>query len=199
MSGLEAVAVVGAIASTAQLTQYIIQLSISVYDRCKMIHNATENFERYRTTVEQFHDILLRIKSNEWLQTSTMISVLKVSAEKLEKAQRLLPPQSQQAETTKGEYIKRCWRTIKDSRKEKQMLAIIVVLEENKNSLILCIQDIQTELVGIMSGDVRTILSATSQIDMRLEHQENSASQSTVEYSAVSWLNYDTILCFCIN
>ena len=168
--------VVGAIASAAQLAVYLLQLSSSIYEQCRRLHKATETFEQYECTIEQFKSVVQLIQSNEWLQTPTVTSVLKVATEKLKKAHDLLPAFSRRTEIVKEKSAKRYWLAFKWLRREKQILAIYSVLEENKSTLILCMQEVQTKLVG---NGVAKILDNAPRVD-RL-HEEISSVRLIVE------------------
>ena len=141
MSGLE---FVGAVASVAQITHYILRVISSFNELCTKMQDASARIQQNTTTIMEFNDIAGLIQSNQRLQNPVVISILERVLERAEAARRLLSVFTNVG-ITSPKWVKKHWHAYNSVRKEKQILAILANLEEKKTALMLCISAIQAK------------------------------------------------------
>lgn len=154
MSGFE---VIGAVASVAQIANYLLVTSSAINHLCKSIGKAPARIKQYESSLKQLADILEVIRKNEWLQTEGIRSIVEQIFTVVQKLQTLLVALGIEG-VTEPKLAKRCWRGIKIVRKEGEISTQFAVLEEKKGILGLCIQEVQAKFAGDTSCDVREIL-----------------------------------------
>ncbi|MCJ1385074.1 hypothetical protein MMC17_008192 [Xylographa soralifera] len=165
MSGLEGIGVVGAIASVAQLSQYMMGTSCSIFELYGTLRNAPKKFQRYACTMKQIIEIAQLIQANEWLQSSSAVAkILRDTIQRAEQVQDLLPRVPLNGSSGPKNMLK-YWRLFTNLRKESQVIEILANLEENKSALTLYILDIQTKHSGQACYNTKKLLDMLPKSD----------------------------------
>lgn len=161
MSGVE---VLGALASAAQITFYIIQTSSLIVEQCKRLRNASVKFQQYADTASQLIGSARVVESNKWLQTENMAVLLREILARTKEIHDLLPKVQKSEKGSGPGFMASCWKTYRSLRKEERILAIFAELEEQKSALVLCILEIQTKYTGETSCNITKLLPMVDSI-----------------------------------
>jgi hypothetical protein len=138
MSGLE---VLGALASAVQLADTCLTITAFVIDLFTRVDRAPEAIRKRVVEIEQLIEITRLIEHNSTLQTPLMTSVLAAchgDADQLLDILKKIDIQPIAGMATK------CWKALVGVTKEKRILAICERLQGKKNSLILCIANVNS-------------------------------------------------------
>src|SRR5271168_3074304 len=138
MAGVE---VLGALAAASQLTEQSLKIAIIISDLYLKVRDAPESIRKQSVQVEQLIDIAKLIKHNPPLQTALVESILHNCVSEAEKLQEILGKIS----TAAGDgRVKKLWKALDGVAKEKRILALFAKLEQEKSSLALCIETIDS-------------------------------------------------------
>ena len=165
MSGLE---VVGAAASVAQLTQYILGISGSIYELIHKLRNAPSVFKRHADTINQVITVVEVIRANEWLHTPAIASLLERIWTVAMEALNLLPTLKRDAVSAFS--INEYWKAFRGLRKENEILDRLKTLGELKSVLVVRILDIQTTHAGQSSCNIAKLLQIIPKLDAIQQH-----------------------------
>jgi hypothetical protein len=131
MAGVEAL---GALAAASQLTEQSLKIAFIISDLYLKIREQS-------VQVEQLIDIVRLIKHNPPLQTTLVESILRNCVGEAEKLQEILGKIS----TAAGDgRVRKLWKALGGVAKEKRILALFAKLEQEKSSLALCIETIDS-------------------------------------------------------
>jgi hypothetical protein len=131
MAGVEAL---GALAAASQLTEQSLKIAFIISDLYLKIGEQS-------VQVEQLIDIVRLIKHNPPLQTTLVESILRNCVGEAEKLQEILGKIS----TAAGDgRVRKLWKALDGVAKEKRILALFAKLEQEKSSLALCIETIDS-------------------------------------------------------
>lgn len=138
MAGVE---VLGALAAASQLTEQSLKIAIIISDLYSKVHDAPESIRKQSLQVEQLIDIARLIKHNPPLQTALVESILRNCVGEAEKLREILGKIS----TAAGDgRVRKLWKALGGVVKEKRILALFAKLEQEKSSLALCIETIDS-------------------------------------------------------
>jgi len=138
MAGVE---VLGALAAASQLTEQSLKIAIIISDLYLKVRDAPESIRKQSVQVEQLIDIAKLIKHNPPLQTALVESILRNCVGEAEKLQEILGKIS----TAAGDgRVRKLWKALDGVAKEKRILALFAKLEQEKSSLALCIETIDS-------------------------------------------------------
>ena len=138
MSGLE---ILGALASTAQLADTCLKITIAASDLFTRVRGAPETIRTRIAQIEQLIEIARLIEHNSTLQTPLIGSTLDRCREDTNNLLDIL--KKLDTEATAGKVAK-YWKALAGVTKEKKILGICERLEERKSSLALCIASINS-------------------------------------------------------
>lgn len=132
MTGLE---VLGAFAAASQLAQQGVQ----ILSFLRGIRGVPESISKKSVQLERLLDITELVKENPALQTPLIDSILSKCVVETRTLQGILEKVT--VDVTDGR-IKKLWKSLEGTIKEKQVLSSFAKLEQEKSSLALCIQTV---------------------------------------------------------
>ena len=157
MYGLE---VIGAIAAAGQLIEQGTKIVRFVSDLYSKIQNAPESIRGQVVQVEQLIDISRLIERNPSLQTNAVASILRTCLLDAKKLHEILGKLSISAQDGKAKKI---WKALDGLTKEKKIDALFQNLEQQKSSLALSIQAVDSAAIQDSLPDISTQLTAVMQ------------------------------------
>ena len=188
MSGLEIIGVVGAITNVAQLFQYMMGTSCSIFELYGTLRNAPKKFQQYTYTIKQIIEIARLIQANEWLQSSSAITTILTDIIQMAGEVQDLLPRAAPGGSSMSKNILKYLKHFRKLRKESQIMAILATLEEKKSALTLCILDIQTKHSGQSCHNTTKLLDMLPKIDS-IQHGLSRAA-IPAEQAKVSVLHF---------
>ena len=138
MSGLE---VLGALAAASQLVEQGLKLTRFLSGLYKKVQDAPESIRKQAVQIEQLIDICRLIESNQPLQTPAIASKLRTCLLDINQLQDILIKISVAARDGKARQL---WKAIDGATNKKKINALFEKLEQQKSSLTLCIQAIDS-------------------------------------------------------
>lgn len=154
MSGLEAI---GAVASVAQLVNYIIGTNSSIFELRRKLQEAPTRLKRQTATLEEVIKIAQLLKENEFVQNDMIATTLNHIITKVDQTQDMLPQIDINLSSMSKRLTKK-WKTFKHMRNEDRLLEILAELRDHKISLVLCIANIQVKQSGEASHNSSRLL-----------------------------------------
>lgn len=151
MAGIE---VLGVLASISQLLEYGLKIANCISEAYGRIEGAQSRFQRYSSQLQQLTDLARLIQQNKDLHISvvhTQIISTVTQAKSL-----LYTIQTATTDYTQGSCNKRYWKATRGS-KETQISLGFQELEQEKSSLILCINVVQADTISVISSNVDTM------------------------------------------
>jgi hypothetical protein len=142
MSGAEAIAVLGVVASAAQLVDYSLKVIGAISDIYDRVKGAPNRVARYTTQIYQITETGRAIQENQNLQNPLIHSQLRSTLAEVEHLHKVLS--IIRLDYTTGSGTKRVWKAIVGD-KERRMLTCFKRLEKEKLALILCITVVQAQ------------------------------------------------------
>lgn len=162
MSGLE---VIGAIASVAQLAQYVMGTNSSIFELCSVLRHAPKKFQQHAYTVKQLSEMIQLVQANQWLRSSSAVAdILEDITQRVKEAQDLLR-RAEPGGFSNVRTTTKYWKHFKNLRKESQIAGIFAELEKKKSSLSLCILEIQTKHSGEACCNTAKLLEVLPKLD----------------------------------
>ena len=138
MSGLE---VLGALAAASQLVEQGLKITIFISGLYKKIQGAPESIRKQVIQIEQLVDVSRLIEKNQSLQTGEITSILKECLVEVNHLRDILSKITLEVGDGK---VKQLWKAIDGVMKEKKINALFEELEQQKSSLTLCIQAVDS-------------------------------------------------------
>ena len=138
MAGVE---VLGVLAAASQLTEQSLKIANIISDLYSKVRDAPESIRKQSVQVGQLIEIARQIKQNPSLQTALVESILRNCVGEAEKLQEILERISIAAEDGR---VRKLWKALDGVGKEKRILALFAKLEQEKSSLVLCIETIDS-------------------------------------------------------
>ena len=148
MSGVEAI---GLLASVSQLAGHALNIYSSISEIYHKIQNAPRIIQEHAEHIKQLIDTAELINGHKLLQTdcinSQLISTLKQA--------RLLSATLDKVKKDylRGRVVRRYWKIVKGDR-EKEILASLKRLDQERSALVLCISIAHTDLLGTIQESV---------------------------------------------
>lgn len=138
MSGLE---VLGALAAASQLVEQGLKIALFLSELYKKVQDAPESIRKQAVQIEQLVDICRLIESNRSLQTAAVASILRTCLLEVGNLQDILRKISVAAHDGKAKQL---WKAIDGATREKKINTLFGKIEQQKSSLTLCIQAIDS-------------------------------------------------------
>ncbi|MCJ1351715.1 MAG: hypothetical protein MMC33_001699 [Icmadophila ericetorum] len=176
MSELEAI---GAVASVAQIANYLLITTSAISHLYTSICNASARIKQYESGLKQLVGILELIQKNEWLQTDGISSIIQQIFAAVQRLQKMLMALGLE-EAVISKPAKRYWRGFRIVLKEGEIVAQFASLEDKRRILSLGIQEVQTKYAGDTLSDVRKVLSAMQPGLEQIAHEHYSPAISPV-------------------
>ena len=149
-----------AIAAAGQFIEQGTKIVLLVSDVYSKIRDAPESIRGQVVQVEQLIDISKLIERNLSLQTNAVASILRTCLLKATKLQEILGKLSVSAQDGKS---KKLWKALDGLTKEKKIDALFQNLEQQKSSLALSIQAVDSAAIHNSLPDISAQLTAVMQ------------------------------------
>ena len=145
MAGLE---ILGAVASAAQLADICLRITESLSMLCSRVLNAPKSISQRRKHIQQLTEIARLIEHCPSLQINPVMSIVASISHQAQELNDILAKWTADVTDSK---IKIHWASLIIAFKEKRIQSICTKLEGEKNTLILCIAGIDSDLLYSIS------------------------------------------------
>lgn len=147
MTGVE---ILGLLASLSQLAAYTINITTSIAEIYHRVQDAPQRIQQHIQQISHLIDTARLIEKHRLLQTDSICAHVNSTLDQAIQVCRIV-------DKFKGDYdrrssIRKYWTALKGT-KEKEILASLKRLEQEKSALLLCISIVHTDLLGNLQGN----------------------------------------------